>query len=332
MQTATRGPRAPGAPPAALRQIVELACRAPSVYNTQPWIWRSHPDGLDLHSDPSRRLSAADPLGRSMTISCGAALHHAQVAGRALGWEAEVRRVPGGRDETLLAELRFSPITPPQSAAGEVAALQSRFTDRRRFTSWPVPPERLAGLAAVAEEAGAQAVALTDVKHAFRTNLLIARALHLQARDETLTAERDRWLGRTGADGVPLNTVPERPADDDSHRSRFGVGSLRDLAPENETEGTDGLIALYGEQDGPAEWLRCGEGLSALWLRAVRDGLSVVPLTQVVEVEETRAALSHDVLGGGAVPFLLVRVGWQAISRQELVPTPRRPVDEVLDP
>ena len=31
-------------------------------------------------------------------------------------------------------------------------------------------------------------------------------------------------------------------------------------------------------------WLASGQVLSALWLRATRDGLSLVPLSQVVEV------------------------------------------------
>ena len=89
---------------------------------------------------------------------------------------------------------------------------------------------------------------------------------------------------------------------------------------------------LCGERDDPAAWLRAGEGLSALWLHAVRNGLSVVPLSQVVEVAETRSALKHEVLGGQAEPLLLLRVGWQAIGRRQLVPTPRRPLDSVLLP
>ena len=68
---------------------VELACRAPSVHNTQPWAWRLRPDGVDLYADHQRRLSVADPVGRELTISCGAALHHFQVAARAMGWAAD---------------------------------------------------------------------------------------------------------------------------------------------------------------------------------------------------------------------------------------------------
>ena len=46
---------------------------------------------------------------------------------------------------------------------------------------------------------------------------------------------------------------------------------------------------------------------------------------------ETRQALQHEVLGGRAHPLLLVRIGWQEISRSQLPRTERRPVDDVLD-
>ena len=51
-----------------------------------------------------------------------------------------------------------------------------------------------------------------------------------------------------------------------------------------------------------------------------------MPLSQVVEVTQTRDALQHQVLGGLAVPMLFVRVGWQAVSRSRLGPTHRRPL------
>ena len=321
----------PGVPESLIRRLVLLACQAPSVYNTQPWAWRLRADGMDLYADHQRRLPVADPTGRELVLSCGAALHHVQVAARALGWEPTVRRFPDASAPALLAEVRLVPALPPRSAAADIRAVHDRSTDRRRFTSWPVPDERLERLAAEARKWDTGAVAVTDVTDRFRIELLVARALQLQARDPDVLAEQQQWLDRRrGGDGVPTATVPDRPAADPSHRSRFGVGSLEDSA--RDLEGTDGMVVLCAEDDGPEAWLRAGEGLSALWLHAVRQGLSVVPLSQVVEVPETRVALRHDVFGGLVEPLLLLRVGWQAISRSHLVTTPRRPLDQVLLP
>ena len=68
-----------------LEHAVEHALRAPSVHNTQPWRWRIDPaDGVvELHADRGRQLTATDPDGRDLLISCGAALGHLAVALRA---------------------------------------------------------------------------------------------------------------------------------------------------------------------------------------------------------------------------------------------------------
>ena len=80
-----------------LTAAVEHALRAPSVHNTQPWRWRIRPDAVELHADWDRHLVATDPDRRDLVISCGAALHHLEVALAARGLTAQVRRMPDRR-------------------------------------------------------------------------------------------------------------------------------------------------------------------------------------------------------------------------------------------
>ena len=264
--------------PATLRRVIELAGRAPSVENSQPWRWRRTAAGLELHVDGRRRLPGRDPSGRNAVISCGAALHHVQVAAAALGWGTEVDRVPDRSGASLLARIELHPAPPPGHAEADLRAIAERCTDRRRFTSWPVPAEPLHRLAHIASAHGTEAAPLLGVTERFRAELLVSRA--------------------------------------------------------GESEGTevsDGLIVLSGASDDAAAWLSAGEGLSALWLAATDEGLSVVPLSEVVDVPETRRALQHEVLAGRSHPLLLVRIGWQEISRSQLPRTERRPVEDVLD-
>lgn len=324
----TRPPTPTGLPPGVARRLVALACRAPSVHNTQPWWWRIRPDGLDLYADRTRRLPVADPLGRNLVISCGAALQHVQVAAAAMGWGATVTRLPDPDEPDLLARIRFAPAPAPRTAAADLRALRERCTDRRRFTSWPVPDDRLRGLAATASEQEVDAIPLTDVTDRFRVELLVSRAVQVQARDASLADEARRWVDRAAGEGVPATHLPVDARVSARQSNRFGPGDLEDRV--GDVEGADGLIVLCDTEDSPGAWLRCGEALSALWLRAVAEGMSVVPLSQVVEVAETRAALQHEVFGGAVVPLMVVRIGWQAISRSHLEPTQRRPLDEVL--
>jgi len=317
-----------GVPAQVARRLLSLATRAPSVHNTQPWTWQIHPDRIDLYADWSRRLGAADPQGRELVISCGAALHHLRLAAAASGLRADVTRFPDPADPDLLATVTFTSSVRPFSSAADLRAIQDRCTDRRRFTSWPIPDERLQLLAQAVEDDGGDAVALTGVTDRFRVELMSAQAHRVQQRDPAIAAEAKRWTDRGAYDGLGSDHLPAGPGEPGTVPNRFEHGLLQDRDQELET--ADGLIVLCGRDDSRSSWLRAGESLSVLWLKAVQGRLSVVPLSQVVEVAETRAALQHQILGDRAVPMLLVRVGWQAISRSQLKPTPRRPLDDVL--
>jgi nitroreductase len=315
-----------------VERIVEIATRAPSVHNTQPWRWRASAETLELYADRTRQLLETDPLGRNLTISCGAALHHAQVAAAALGWATEVVRLPDPARPDLLARLRLSPAAPPVAALDTLEALDRRCTDRRRFTAWPVPEDRLAHLARIGHEWGARAVPLTDESERYIAERLVLRAADLQRTDRAAAKEQQAWRDRSAVDGVPSTVLPGPAALRGAHPHRFETPADQHPVPGDlDVEPSDGLLVLFDTTDDPRAWLRAGEGLGALWLAATAGGLSVVPLTQVIEVPETRMAMQKEVLGGLAHPLILVRIGWQSIGGDELPRTPRRPVAEVLE-
>src|SRR5579859_8271465 len=67
------------------RYAVAKAVWAPSVHNTQPWRFTAGAQQISLYADADRRLVVADPNGREMLISCGAALFNLRLALRSLG-------------------------------------------------------------------------------------------------------------------------------------------------------------------------------------------------------------------------------------------------------
>jgi hypothetical protein len=311
-----------------LHRIVELACLAPSVHNTQPWRWHAGGRTLELLADRDRMLPVADPQGRNLAISCGAALHHAQVAARAMGWRPAVTRLPEGPGPPVMARIELTPASAPADSDEQLLALRTRCTDRRRFTSWPIPAGKLHALANAARLWGGTAVPVTDPRDRVRVELLVNRALDRQRSDLAVMGEQRLWLDHGPFDGVPTEVVPP-PEEQSGLGDRFNVPVLASTNRQT-VEVSDGVLVLCGASDDDAAWLQTGEALSALWLAATRDGLAVVPLSQVIEVEETRNALQSTLLGGLTVPHLLVRIGWQSIGRRELHGTPRRPLAQVL--
>jgi nitroreductase len=87
---------------------VELACRAPSLHNSQPWRWVASSTSLDLFVDPHRTVTSTDRSGREAIISCGAALDHFRVAMAAVGWGTNVEQFPNPNNLAHLASIDFT--------------------------------------------------------------------------------------------------------------------------------------------------------------------------------------------------------------------------------
>jgi nitroreductase len=48
-----------------LSRCVRSAVAAPSLHNSQPWLFRIADGGVDVYADRSRRLDVLDPAGRA---------------------------------------------------------------------------------------------------------------------------------------------------------------------------------------------------------------------------------------------------------------------------
>jgi nitroreductase len=307
-----------------VRNALALACRAPSVHNTQPWQWRLGDNSVHLYADLRRWLPATDAEGRDLVVSCGAVLHHARVALAAAGLRTTLRRRPNPDEPDHLAALTLSAGPPADADLALAAAITRRRTDRRRYSSWEIPDQMLAELAGRATEQGA---VLTDIS-GDGTRLLagITEAARIQEAEPAYRHETALWSGRSaGVDGIPApNLPPAAPAGTPARR--FAAGTI-DQIDIDEPDGA--LLAVLGTaSDDTLSQLRAGEALSAVMLHATVLGLATCPLSQPLEVESTRTTLRDDILLGAMSPHLVVRIGWAPTA--PLPPTPRRPISEVL--
>jgi nitroreductase len=323
-----------GAERAALRGAVARALRAPSEHNTQPWHWVLGDDHLDLHVDRSRRLHFTDVRGHGVLLACGCALHHLRVALASAGWASEVRHQPE-TDGRPLARVRIRPAGRDVDATARrhAAAIDTRRTDRRRFTARSVPPDVLEALDDAARPYG-------GVLHlAFGTHrALVAEAMReaagRQREQEGYAAELQQWTHRyAGArDGIPASARLDGPPPSyhDLVLRWFPRGSLRQPRGGGDHEDASVLAILTAVDEGPVSVLRAGEALSAVLLEAAARGLGTTPITQVLEVPETRERVRHLVVGAHRPPVCVLRLGWPDPLGPPLPPTPRRPLDQVL--
>ena len=322
-------------------RIVEAATRAPSIHNTQPWLFTAHPDYLEVFTDPARSLSVLDPSGRQRLISCGVAVEFAAVALRAAGYDADVELLPDPDDDAHVATVRVGDGGVPSDEDLALAeAVGRRHTERAAFLPQAVPAELVDRLQAEAGTFGVWLKAITESEEEIATVFLISRAEEIEQGEPEYLAELERWLRTdpSAVDGIPVAAVPDedpatrpsnwlirdfvagsRPAD----RSPFRTVDA-DAPPPPVERPT--VVLLGTENDDTSAWLQSGRALGRLLLLVTTAGLAASPLTQALDIPLTRRRMRSRLSLVGH-PQMLLRLGYPSTTGTT---TGRRPVTDVL--
>jgi hypothetical protein len=313
-----------------LRKAVQLACRAPSVHNSQPWRWVAEDGALRLFVDRDRTVPGTDRSGREAILSCGAALDHLRVAMLAAGWGSEVERFPNPNDPDHLATIEFHPVEHVTRAQRDRAnAILQRRTDRLPMgqpTYWnlfePVLrstfDEELVTLDVLADDGRptlAQASRLTEA---------------LRRDDASYHAELEWWTSPFAPnEGVPPGALlSDKEIGRVDVAREFPARSHQDRRPEVAVDWSK-ILVLSTPEDTRADVLRCGEVLSTVLLECTMAFLATCTLTHLIELDESRdvvrGLLQHD-----GQPQVLIRAGIAPPMEAAPAPTPRRAPGDVL--
>lgn len=313
----------------AIRALLTLATRAPSIDNTQPWRWRVDQSGLHLYADPGLQLAATDPDGRDLIVSCGAALNHCVIALAAMGWRAVVHRYPDPADPDHLATIEVYPQAPDRSDISLAAAITQRRTDRRIYSPRPVAAADIASMVALAARMG---VMLHSVDARDKLHDIAKQAAQAHATNRDYLIELTRWSGRYGSRaGVPARNVPEHDCGATIPGRIFAAPGLAQPPGASPSEDNAAILVLSTASDDRLAQLCAGEATSALLLTATAMGLATCPITEPLEIPATRDAVRYEVLGGQGHPQMLLRVGWAPDGADPLPSTPRRQLSRVVE-
>lgn len=318
-----------------LRFLLRYAQYAPSLYNTQPWLFRMQPSAIEILADRRRALTQSDPAERQLWMSTGALIATLRLAGGHFGFRAQVRVLPAPE---VLAAVELSP-APGSNNAGR--SLFLTLPKRRRHVAEfdPQVPSGplLAALAAHAEQARGRLRYASNASERDALHVIVGDAYGRRLADPAFCAELEYWLrGEVGTsgDGIPQASPPSggvRPefgapewSDAEGLTSRAKRHIASSLA---RARNCPVLAVLASAGDAEEDWLAAGALLLELELIARASGVWLMEFNQAVELPDLRLHL-RERLGLGGHPQTVIGLGYGA----EVPPLPRRPLDEMLLP
>ncbi len=313
-----------------IRVALQLACRAPSLHNSQPWRWVLEGSSVQLFADPERLVRSTDSSGREALLSCGAVLDHFRVAMAAAGWATNVDRFPNPNDRHHLASVDFSPnVFVTDGHHRRADAILLRRTDRLPFAApsgWDLFESELR------PSLDTESVRLDVIADELRPQLAEASDLteSLRLYDGPYHEELRWWTADFGtSEGIPQGSLVSAAESD-----RVDINRCFPVTQDSERrlevgEDHSKVLVLSTFDDTRDSVLRCGEALSAVLLDATMAGFATCTVTHLMEIPASRAIVAT--FSGADQPQVLVRVGLAPAIADVPPPTPRRPIDEVFD-
>ena len=313
-----------GTPEDRLKFLIRYAVLAPSVYNTQPWIFSVKEDTIQVFIDTTRWVQSGDKDQRDLHLSVGCALENLLVAAYHFGYQCHVDYFPSPTHPMLAANVRMATGEANASPRADPLfdAILHRSTDHRVFSAEPVPSHMIQQLTGCGTNRGVVLHTTTDLELLRHVDALTLQADAVKFADPAYRQ-------------VIAYCIKQGVFDTDwllTKLSQLAASHLRHTNNQVKEEfqilkGAPMLGILVSETDDRTNQLKAGQVFERIFLTSVSLGLRVEPITHVLQVPETRAALAKLPLIHGLIPQILFRLGEAEV---ELAHTPRRPAEEVL--
>ena len=281
---------------AKLMRLLDAAIRAPSGDNCQPWSFRLEGEtGISIHTVPERAKSFFDYENCATSLSVGAVIENMRVQAASEGGKLQLQYPTGMGISQPITTVELLP-DPGIEVLPEVqAAMYKRTVNRRPFLPCPLHHEKQAQLCAdPIERTGIQVVSrrkdiarwasIIELGDRIRfSHPLIHEELFSKLLFDRRSAQRIRIGLETDRLGIGPLAVPLlkflRPWQRVTELSRWGLIGL--LAGQSRllALSSGALMVVTIPTTDAADWIRAGEQVERIWIRAQKLGLAVHPMT-----------------------------------------------------
>ncbi|WAS93802.1 Rv1355c family protein [Nannocystis punicea] len=287
--------------PELARELVEVAARAPSGGNTQPWRWLLRGGRLFLFHERARSESLADFRALGGVAALGAAAESLRLAAHARGLELSQLAFPSADEPDLAAVFERLPAAGPGAVSHWhdelAAALGVRHTNRKTSARVPFDPAHQDALrTAAGSVAGAQLLFVSGEAELAEIAELVGIGDQQRIIDDRLNREmfrEVRWTpeeAEVTRDGIYIDSLELSAADRaglSMCRRRDALVLLRTLgggrglrksaAKAIASASAVGLLTM--PRVSADDFFRGGQALQRMWLVAHGLGLAIYPMT-----------------------------------------------------
>lgn len=284
--------------------LVDAAVWVPPAYDTQPWWFASRGSTVSVHADEGHGAEPADPEGRQMYVSCGAALYTLRLAVRNLGRMPEVRLPSDRRRPGLVADVRLGEERPATAEERRLyAQIRRPYAHSGGFRPGGLP---IGLLQTLRTHAYREQVSLRIVADP-RARIALAA---LTEAAEQVRRQNPAHAGRALVSaGGPEETHPRESAHVDAEFAGCDYARGQGWGHIAEQRDATGVVAmLLTDGDTRLDWVRAGQALQRTLLCAGGHEVSAAFHGQALEVPELREFIRTRFCDG-AHPQMIMRLG-----------------------
>ncbi len=333
-----------GSPSEKSKFLLRYAILAPSSHNSQPWKFRITEDTIHIFADLDRWLRVADADKRELFVSIGCALENLLVAAEHFGFADQVEYLPE-RDENLVAVVKLTHQHGVNTKRDPslFEQITNRHTNHSVYKDKPLSDDEMPRFHDCVFEPGFWLFSTNEGPYPLyseaelrgRIDELISRADAVQLTDSAYTKELASWVGR-GAFGTPwlMAKIGQLAI------TYLNISKGQTKKDSEMILSAPALVALCSDSDDRKGQILSGQIFERIALTAAGLGVAIHPMSQILEVPETKTELS-DLLNVPAAkakvtglssedtiyPQHTFRLGY---ADPEPDHTPRRPLEDVL--
>lgn len=300
--------------------LLNYAILAPSSHNTQPWKFNVSGDEIRLFADKTKWLEISDADQREFYISQGTSLENLIIAAKYFGYDCNVT-YPSA-NASLVAVVKLTPGSTPTNDSSLFDAITAGHSSQNSYDAKVIPASALQALqnTSAGNDINLILTSNQESKNEFR-DLLVSADQKL-FNDPNYKSELGYWLGRgtMGPTGILAVLAQLQVLFLDVSADRVKKDSeLMNSSP------VLGFINSKGNDR--ISQIRAGQLLEGVRLKAAVMGIGLQPMSQVLEVPQTKSNLSEVLPPDSGIPQYVFVLGYTLPPEEH---TPRIPLTDSI--